>query len=52
MKVFLPFKREKNQYLDEIETCFNGFFYYGNIEEYHHSFEIVNIHWPEAIFDC
>lgn len=50
MKVFLPFKRDKNKYLDEIENHFQGSFIYGSLDDYKKEYDIVNINWPEAIF--
>ena len=50
MKVFLPFYKDPNRYLDEIENFFQGEFIYGDYHEYKKDYAIVNIHWPEAIF--
>ncbi len=50
MKVFLPFKRDENRYLDEIENHFQGEFIYGELKDFKKEYDIVNIHWPEAIF--
>ena len=50
MKVFLPFKKELNPYLDEIDAYSNCEFIYGELNEYAPEYRIVNIHWPEAIF--
>lgn len=52
MNVFLPFERDKNPVLDEIEKHFNGNFiydYYKNFDN--HKIDVVNIHWPESIFN-
>ncbi|WP_373056910.1 hypothetical protein [Zunongwangia sp. H14] len=51
MKVFLPFQQEGNPYLEEIIAYSNCEFTYANISEYSSDFSIVNIHWPEAIFN-
>ncbi|TXG38868.1 glycosyltransferase [Seonamhaeicola maritimus] len=50
MKVFFPFGRNSNRFLDEIEYYFKGDFVYGEISDYNKTYSIVNIHWPEAIF--
>ena len=50
MKIFLPFHQELNPYLEEIIRFSKNDFHYGSLEDYNRSFEIVNIHWPEAIF--
>ncbi|MGW1455074.1 hypothetical protein ACWBC2_08790 [Salegentibacter agarivorans] len=50
MKIFLPFKRELNPYLEEIISHSKNDFFYGNFSEYNSSYDIVNIHWPEALF--
>jgi len=52
MNVFLPFERDKNPVLDEIEKHFNGNFiydYYKNFDN--HKIDVVNIYWPESIFN-
>lgn len=51
MKVFLPFKKDLNPYLEEIQKYSQHTFVYGNYNNYTPAFNIVNIHWPEAIFD-
>lgn len=52
MKIFLPFKRSKNSFLDEIESVFKGEFVYGSLDELSDSkYSIVHIHWPEALFN-
>lgn len=51
MKVFLPFKKELNTYLDEIQRYSHCTFVYENYKNYTTAYDIVNIHWPEAIFD-
>lgn len=51
MKVFLPFTRSRNKYFDEIENHFQGQFIYGSLDDYKEEYEIVNIHWPEYIFE-
>ncbi|RED48364.1 glycosyltransferase family protein [Seonamhaeicola aphaedonensis] len=50
MKVFLPFQRNNNSFIDEIEYYFEGSFIYGDLYDYKADYQIVNIHWPEAIF--
>lgn len=51
MKVFLPFQQDLNPYLDEITRYSENEYYYGSFNDYNSSFEVVNIHWPEAIFN-
>lgn len=51
MKIFLPFKKEQNPYLDEIINHSGHTFLYDNYLNYNTSYDFVNIHWPEAIFD-
>jgi hypothetical protein len=51
MKVFLPFKKDLNPYLDEIQRYSQHTFVYENYKNYTAAYNIVNIHWPEAIFD-
>jgi hypothetical protein len=51
MEVFVPHQRDRNIYLDEIINFSNNTFIYGNYEDYESSYEIVNIQFPEAIFD-
>jgi len=51
VNVFFPFKKNPNKYLDEIESHFKGNFFYGGLDEYNDTFNIVSIHWPEAIFN-
>lgn len=50
MKIFLPFKNELNPYLDEIINNSGHTFVYDNYSKYKDSYDIVNIHWPEAIY--
>lgn len=50
MNIFLPFEKIVNPYLDEIQQYSENSFIYGNFNDYKNSFEIVNIHWPEALF--
>lgn len=50
MKVFLPFAKDLNPYLDEIERYSQHTFVYDNYKNYTAAYKIVNIHWPEAIF--
>lgn len=53
MKVFFPFRKTENKYFDEIENFFPGEFIFDSFERWadYENIEIVNIHWPEAIFD-
>lgn len=50
MKVFLPFQKDANPYLEEIAVHSNSEFIYGEIDDYRKDYNIVNIHWPEALF--
>ncbi|TQI71541.1 glycosyltransferase involved in cell wall biosynthesis [Gramella sp. Hel_I_59] len=50
MKIFLPFKKELNPYLEEIIAFSDNSFNYSSYDEYDGSYDIVNIHWPEALF--
>jgi hypothetical protein len=51
MEIFIPHQKDKNIYLDEIISFSNHNFIFGNFREYKESYEIVNIQFPEAIFD-
>lgn len=51
MNIFLPFKKELNPYLDEIIINSEHTYCYDSYLNYDPSFEFVNIHWPEAIFE-
>lgn len=52
MNVFLPFKKaEYHPYLDEIKNYSQCDFIYDDLKNYNPSCGIVNIHWPEAIFN-
>lgn len=51
MNIFLPFKPDRNPYLDEIINHSRYTYFYGHFEDFNPTFNIVNIHWPEAIFD-
>ncbi|MCM8569206.1 hypothetical protein NE848_07440 [Gramella jeungdoensis] len=50
MKVFLPFIN-KYTYLNEIEKFSDFQFEKNHFLKYDDSFKIINIHWPEAIFN-
>lgn len=52
MNVFLPFLRPENNYFLEIEKWFEGVFIFDTYDkiESHGNIDIINIHWPEAIF--
>lgn len=51
MKIFLPFQKELNPYLDEIIHESEHSWSYGNLADFDDSYDVVNIHWPEAMFD-
>lgn len=51
MEVFVPHQRDRNIYLDEIINFSNNNFIFGNYKDYESSYDIVNIQFPEAIFD-
>lgn len=51
IKVFIPHIKDKNIYLDEIIRFSDASFSYGNYKEYDKDFDIVNIQFPEAIFN-
>ena len=51
MKVFVPHQKDRNIYLDEIISYSECNFIFGKYTEYKKEFEIVNIQFPEAIFD-
>lgn len=51
VKIFLPFKKEINPYLDEIINHSLHTYVYDSYKNYNTSYAIVNIHWPEAIFE-
>jgi len=51
MKVFLPFKKELNPYLDQIINNSAHAFYYDNYLNFNPIYGVVNIHWPEALFN-
>ena len=51
MKVFLPFKKELNPYLDQIINSSAHTFYYDNYLNFNPKYGVVNIHWPEALFN-
>jgi hypothetical protein len=51
MNVFIPHKKDFNIYFDEIMN-FSSFNYtFGKIEDFRPKFDIVNIQFPEAIFN-
>lgn len=49
--VFIPHLQDRNRYLDEIIVYSKSTFIYGNYKEYKKHYSIVNIQFPEAIFD-
>ena len=51
VNIFLPFKKDANPYLDEIIDHSEHTYVYDSFGNYTTNFDIVNIHWPEAIFD-
>ena len=51
MEVFIPHLKDRNIYLDEIISFSNCNFIFGDINDYKSSYEIVNIQFPEAIFN-
>ncbi len=51
LKIFLPFQKDLNPYLEEITTCSTHSWVYSNFKNFDPSFDLVNIHWPEALFD-
>ena len=51
MKVFVPHKKDRNVYFDEIINFSKNEFVFGNYKEFDTSYDIVNIQFPEAIFD-
>lgn len=50
MKIFLPFKKDLNPYLEKTQEFSQHEYTYSNIEDYREDYDIVNIHWPEALF--
>lgn len=50
MEVFIPHLKDRNIYLDEIIYYSECNFIYGDFNAYKDTYEIVNIHFPEAIF--
>jgi hypothetical protein len=51
MKVFVPHQKDRNIYLDEIIKFSKNDFIFGNYESFDASFDVVNIQFPEAIFN-
>lgn len=51
MKILLPFKKEQNPYLNEIINHSEHTFLYDNYLNFNPTYDVVNIHWPEALFD-
>jgi hypothetical protein len=51
MKVFVPHKKDRNVYFDEIINFSKNEFVFGYYKEFDTSYDIVNIQFPEAIFD-
>jgi hypothetical protein len=51
MKVFIPHQKDRNIYLDQIIKYSECDYIFGNYVSFDASFEIVNIQFPEAIFN-
>ncbi|MRX38730.1 hypothetical protein GJU43_05555 [Flavobacterium sp. LC2016-23] len=51
MEVFVPHLKDRNIYLDEIIFFSACNFIFGDFKEYKNTYEIVNIQFPEAIFN-
>lgn len=51
MEVFIPHLKDDNIYLDEIIRYSNCKFVFGHFTEYESQYKIVNIQFPEAIFN-
>ncbi|WPR71611.1 hypothetical protein SLW70_00360 [Flavobacterium sp. NG2] len=51
MDIFVPHEKDRNIYLDEIIFFSNHNFIFDNYKNYKESYSIVNIQFPEAIFD-
>lgn len=51
MKIFLPFKKELNPFLEEIIDNSLHKYIYDSYKNYDPSYDIVNVHWPEALFN-
>jgi hypothetical protein len=51
MKVFIPHEKDRNVYFDEIINFSKSEFTFGHFKQYNTNYDIVNIQFPEAIFD-
>lgn len=51
MNVFIPHKKDFNIYFDEIMNYSSCNYTFGTLADYNSSFDIVNIQFPEAIFN-
>lgn len=53
MNVFFPFSKPANKFLEEIEPYFEGNFIFDNFSNWkeYKNISIINIHWPEKIFE-
>lgn len=51
MKVFVPHLKDRNVYFDEIIKFSKNDFIFGNIKDYRSCYSVVNIQFPEAIFN-
>lgn len=51
MKIFIPHKKDFNVYYQEIINRSSYNFFFGGLDDYKPDYEIVNIQFPEAIFD-
>ncbi len=51
MNVFIPHKKDFNIYFDEIMNYSSCMYTFGTFTDYNSSFDVVNIQFPEAIFN-
>lgn len=51
MKIFVPSKKDKNPYFDELIQFSENNFTFGHFSDFTPEYSIVNVHFPEAIFD-
>ena len=51
MKVFIPHKKDRNVYFDEIINFSKCQFIYGDFKNFNLDYDVVNIQFPEAIFN-
>ena len=50
MKIFIPSRKDQNAYIDEISLNSIHTYVFDHYTRYKKDYEIVNFHWPEAIF--